>query len=142
MSGPADPGRTTETDAGGGTPARHSPLQLRLGQHVIALAFILIAGVFVIAVIKWRDATDVATAVAVVTGVIGTLVGTFFGLQVGREQAERAESAREETAELARATSEQTALLAETAVGLAAMLPPDEAEEVLARTRTAGASRR
>ena len=58
------------------------------------VGFLLIAIVFVIAVTKYTQVSDMTAAVGAVTSVVGTLVGTFFGVQAGSTGTENANAAR------------------------------------------------
>lgn len=66
----------------------------KLGALVVCagLAAVLIA--FVIAVLHYGKAADVATGMGTITGVIGTLVGAYFGVQVGSHGKAASEAAR------------------------------------------------
>ena len=92
-------------------------LRIRYGFWVVVMGFILVGAVFAVAVWKWNTATDVTAVVGAVTGVVGPVVGAFFGIQVGSAGKEKAEAARKDAEE--------------TALRLAAALPPGEAERVL-----------
>jgi hypothetical protein len=48
---------------------------------VVIAAFLVILGAFTLAVTKYREAGDVATAMGSVTGVIGAVVGAYFGIR-------------------------------------------------------------
>lgn len=54
-----------------------------VGRDLVALGFLLVAAVFVVAVAFLTAATDIATVVGPVTTLVGTLVGAVFGVQVG-----------------------------------------------------------
>ena len=47
---------------------------------VIVSLFVVLA-IFIVAVIEWDDAGDVATGVGTVSGIIAALVGAFFGIR-------------------------------------------------------------
>jgi hypothetical protein len=55
--------------------------QTAWGAWVVIAAFLVILGAFTLAVTKYREAGDVATAMGSVTGVIGALVGAYFGIR-------------------------------------------------------------
>lgn len=100
-------------------------LRMNLGRDLVALGFLLVLGVFVIAISFYAAANDVATAVGPVTTLVGTLIGTVFGAQVGSQGKAEAQA----TAEMHAKRAQQAALL----VG------PDEAERLLERWDDEGA---
>ncbi len=63
------------TERNGGKP------QTAWGAWVVIAAFVAILGAFALAVTKYREAGDVATAMGSITGVIGALVGAYFGIR-------------------------------------------------------------
>jgi hypothetical protein len=93
-------------------------LRIKYGFWVAVIGLLVVAGVFIVAVLRWNTAADVTTVVGSVTGVVGTVVGAFFGLNVGAAGKEKAEAERKE--------AESTALR------LAAALPPNEAARIMA----------
>ena len=94
-------------------------LRVRYGFWVVVIGLFIVGIIFVVSILKWSTAADVATAVGSLTGVVGTIIGAFFGIQVG--------SSGKEKAEADRATAEDKAM------SLAAELPPDVAKNVLNR---------
>ncbi|OGO09954.1 MAG: hypothetical protein A3K46_05140 [Chloroflexi bacterium RBG_13_60_9] len=94
-------------------------LRVRYGFWVVVIGLAIVGIVFVVAILKWTTAADVATAVGSLTGVVGTIVGAFFGVQVG--------SSGKEKAEADRATAENKAM------SFAAELPPELAKKVLSK---------
>jgi hypothetical protein len=64
------------------------------GFGVVVSGLVLVAIVYIVAVVKWNTAADVTTVVGSVTGIIGTLVGVFFGNSVGSAGKDKAEAAR------------------------------------------------
>ena len=64
------------------------------GFYVVATGLVIVAIVYVAALINEKSAADVSTVVGSVTGVIGTLVGVYFGNSVGASGKEKAETAR------------------------------------------------
>ncbi|MGA2310664.1 MAG: hypothetical protein ABSG57_14110 [Candidatus Bathyarchaeia archaeon] len=64
------------------------------GFGVVVTGLVLVALVYVAAVVRWNTAADVTTVVGSVTGIIGTLVGVFFGNSVGSAGKDKAEAAR------------------------------------------------
>jgi hypothetical protein len=68
--------------------------KLTTGRDLVALGFLLVAAVFVVAIAFLSAATDIATVVAPVTTLVGTLIGAVFGVQVGNEGRERESIAR------------------------------------------------
>lgn len=100
-------------------------LRMSLGRDLVALGFLLVLGVFVIAISFYAAANDVATAVGPVTTLVGTLIGTVFGAQVGSQGKAEAQA----TAELHAKRAQQAALL----VG------PGDAERLLERWDDQGA---
>jgi hypothetical protein len=65
-----------------------------LGFGVVVSGLVLVAIVYLAAVMKWSTAADVTTVVGSVTGIIGTLVGVFFGNSVGSAGKDKADAAR------------------------------------------------
>lgn len=80
-----------------------------IGRDLVALGFLLVAAVFVVAMAFLTAASDIATVVAPVTTLVGTLVGAMFGVQVGNEGRERESIARQG----AETRASQAALLVE-----------------------------
>jgi len=76
-------------------------IRLKYGFWVIIIGFILVAGIFIVAILKWQEASDVTAVVGAFTGLIGTVVGAFFGAQIGSAGKEKAERARKEAEEKA-----------------------------------------
>ncbi len=68
--------------------------RIKYGFLVVLGGLAAVALIYVLAVWRWTDASDVATAVSSAVGVIGTLVGAFFGVQVGSAGKEKAEEKR------------------------------------------------
>jgi hypothetical protein len=64
------------------------------GFGVVVTGLVLVAIVYIAAVVRWSTAADVTTVVGSVTGIIGTLVGVFFGNSVGSAGKDKAEAAR------------------------------------------------
>jgi hypothetical protein len=62
------------------------------GFWVIIAGFVLVAGVFVAAIMKWAKAADVTMAVGSITGFVGTAVGAYFGFNAGSAGKGKAES--------------------------------------------------
>ncbi len=106
------------------TPTESDQMRIKYGFWVVITGLTIIAVVFVIAIMKWSAAGDVAAAVGSVTGVIGTVVGAFFGVHVGSQGKEKAED-RALTAESARKTAE------ERAIHLAAAAQPEIATRIM-----------
>jgi ABC-type nickel/cobalt efflux system permease component RcnA len=71
-------------------------LRIKYGFRIVIIGLVLVAVVFLAAIVKWTTASDVAAAVSSVTGVVGTIIGAFFGVQVGSAGKEKAEAARAE----------------------------------------------
>jgi len=61
---------------------------------VIVSGLVLVAIVYLAALVKESSAADVTTVVGSVTGIIGSLVGVFFGNSVGSAGKDKAEAAR------------------------------------------------
>jgi len=78
--------------------------RIKYGAWLIGAAFVLLGGVFGVAVWRYSSAADVVAVVGSVATVAGTILGAFFGAQVG--------SAGKEAAEARRAQAERTARLA------------------------------
>jgi len=87
------------------------------GFWIVLFGLFVVGVVFIVAILKWTTAADVATAVGSLTGVVGTIVGAFFGVQAGASGKEKAETAR--------------ALAEDKAVRLAAELPPEAVKRAL-----------
>jgi len=94
-------------------------LRMKYGFWVVIIGLILVGIVFIVAIVKWTTAADVATAVGSLTGVVGTIIGAYFGIQIG--------SAGKEKAEADRAIAEKKA------ISLAAELPPNVAKNVMSK---------
>jgi hypothetical protein len=94
-------------------------MRVKYGFWLVLSGLVIMGIVFVVAILKWTAAADVAAAVGSLTGVVGTIVGAFFGVQAGASGKEKAEAAR---------------VIAENkAVHLAAELPPGAAQRVLSK---------
>ena len=92
---PTDPPMEPTEPPADPQPARvPSRFQLMIGRDLVALGFLLVAAVFVVAIAFLGAATDIATVVAPVTTLVGTLIGAVFGVQVGNEGRERESIAR------------------------------------------------
>lgn len=76
-------------------------LRMHLGRDLVALGFLLVLGVFVIAISFYAAATDVATAVGPVTTLVGTLIGTVFGAQIGSQGKAEAQASADANAKRA-----------------------------------------
>jgi hypothetical protein len=100
---------------GGGT--QSDGLRSKYGFWVVVVGLAVVALVWTVAILNWKQASDVATAVGSVTGVVGTLVGAYFGVQVGAAGKEKAERDRDDAQDKVSK--------------LAGALPPDVAERLL-----------
>lgn len=85
-------------------------LRMKYGAMIIVTGLIVLLTVFLVAVHRYAQAADVATAVGALTTVVGTLVGAYFGAHVGSAGRERAQA---------------------TAVRLAAFMQPEDAKAAL-----------
>jgi hypothetical protein len=90
---------------------------LKYGFWVIIIGFILVAVIFIVAIFKWQEASDVTAVVGAFTGLVGTVVGAFFGAQIGSAGKEKAERERKEAEEKA--------------FRIATLIPPDKAKDIL-----------
>jgi hypothetical protein len=84
--------------------------RIKYGAILILAGLVNITIVFLVAVIRYPQASDVASAVGALTAVVGTLVGAFFGAHIGSAGRERAQA---------------------TAVKLAAFMRPEDAKAAL-----------
>lgn len=57
------------------------PPQTAWGAWVVIAGLLAITAIFVVAVLHYKKASDVATAVGAASGVIGALVGAYFGIR-------------------------------------------------------------
>ncbi len=85
-------------------------LRMKYGAGIIVTGLIVLLVVFLVAVHRYGQAADVATAVGALTTVVGTLIGAYFGAHVGAAGRERAQA---------------------TAVRLAAFMRPEDARAAL-----------
>ncbi len=92
-------------------------IRLKYGFWVIIIGFILVAGIFIVATLKWQEASDVTAVVGAFTGLIGTVVGAFFGAQIGTAGKEKVERERKEAEEKA--------------FRIATLIAPDKAKDIL-----------
>jgi uncharacterized membrane protein len=92
-------------------------IHIKYGFWVIIIGFILVTVIFIVAIFKWQEASDVTAVVGAFTGLVGTVVGAFFGAQIGSAGKEKAEKARKEAEEKA--------------FRIAALLPPEKAKSVI-----------
>ena len=88
-------GDKSDKDGGGGA---FSESRLLLSRDLIALAFVLVLGVFALAV-AFITPAEIAGAIGPVTTLVGTLVGLAFGAQVGG-QGKQAEAEGRKNAEV------------------------------------------
>jgi hypothetical protein len=91
--------------------------RIKYGAWLIGGAFVLMAAMFIAAVVRFPTALDVTAIFGAVTGVIGTIIGAFFGVQAGSSGTETAENARSQAQKIASAAL--------------AKLDPNAADEVL-----------
>lgn len=112
-----EPKNGGKKDNGGGG---YSDMRLMLSRDLIALGFVMVLGVFALAV-AFLTPAEVAGAIGPITTLVGTLVGLAFGAQVG-QQGKQAETEARKNAEI----------LAAEAV---AALPSDAAQPLVARWR-------
>lgn len=94
-------------------------IRIKYGFWVIIVGFLFVAAVFIIAIIKWNNASDVTAVVGAFTGLVGTVVGAFFGAQIGLAGREKAERDRKEAEEKA--------------FRIAMLLPPEKAKSIIDR---------
>jgi hypothetical protein len=92
-------------------------VRIKYGAWLIVAAFLLLGGVFSLAIWQFSAAADVTAVVGSATTVVGTIIGAFFGVQIG--------SAGKEAAENGRAHAERAARLA------LGKLEPQAAEDVV-----------
>jgi hypothetical protein len=92
-------------------------MRVKYGFWIVLVGIVIVGAVFIVAILKWTTAADVATAVGSIAGVIGTIIGAFFGVQVGSSGKEKAEADRNTAQNMAR--------------DLAAALDPNVAKSVL-----------
>ena len=85
--------------------------RIKRGSLIVLAGLLSIVIVFLVAVFRYPQAADVASAVGALTTVVGTLVGAFFGAHIGSAGRERAQA---------------------TAVKLAAFMRPEDAKAALA----------
>jgi len=102
--GSADDSLTATPGLADGAMAEADMTRIKYGAWLIGAAFVLLGGVFGVAVWRYSSAADVVAVVGSVATVAGTILGAFFGAQVG--------SAGKEAAEARRAQAERTARLA------------------------------
>ena len=102
--GSADDSLTAAPGLADGAMAEADMTRIKYGAWLIGAAFVLLGGVFGVAVWRYSSAADVVAVVGSVATVAGTILGAFFGAQVG--------SAGKEAAEARRAQAERTARLA------------------------------
>ena len=88
-------GKGNGSGNGNGTANQTEQLRIRYGFWTVLVGLLIVAGVFVGAILTWKGAADVATGVGSVTTVIGTIDGAFFGVQAGSAGKEQAEAARQ-----------------------------------------------
>ena len=70
-------------------------LRLKYGFWVVIIGMLVVCLIFVVSILRWSLAADVASAVGAAAGVIGTIVGAFFGVQVGSAGKEMLEAQRD-----------------------------------------------
>ncbi|TEU00532.1 MAG: hypothetical protein E3J23_02360 [Candidatus Stahlbacteria bacterium] len=92
-------------------------MRIKYGFWVIIIGFILVTIVFIAAIVKWSEASDVTAVVGAFTGLVGTVVGAFFGVQIGSAGKEKAERERKEAEEKA--------------LRMASLLSPKDAKSIL-----------
>jgi|AntDryMetagUQ889_1029465.scaffolds.fasta_scaffold03528_3 threonine/homoserine/homoserine lactone efflux protein len=67
----------------------------RQGFWVVVVGLLVVLTAFIVAVLRYEQAAQAATALGPVTAVVGTLVGAYFGVRVGSAGREKAEAARQ-----------------------------------------------
>lgn len=68
--------------------------QAMQGFYVVVVGLLVVLAIYVVAVLRWDSASDVAAVVGSAGGLVGTVIGAFFGVQVGSAGRDRAERQR------------------------------------------------
>lgn len=84
-----EPTRKTTEPSAPSAPVALTPQRLSVGRDLLALSFLLVLGVFVVAVAFYDTAQDVATVIGPITTLVGTLIGVVFGVQTANQGRER-----------------------------------------------------
>jgi hypothetical protein len=122
------------------------------GAIVVIVGLVVVAGVFIGALVKFSDSKDIVAVIGWVTGVVGTIVTAFFGIHAtasagadatskvsaaGAAAADRVAAATAEAADRVSSEIDKAAAAQQEAhnrtVALAAYLDPGKADEVLAK---------